>query len=175
MDQLKCEDLSWSRDRRRVAVHFGRGARGERSKTGRDQGVTFDTPWVVAILDRRSAGKAADDKVFPLSSSAYRKWWRAAADAVLGKGAGLGPPHSARHTGAARDLAEGYRSFEQVQRRGRWQAQSSVQRYARTHAWVAAVAATPPQVQKKGADIFGTTGSQATDACRLMRRRHGRR
>ena len=48
------------------------------------------------------------------------------------------------------DQATGYRTFEQVQRRGRWKAEESVQRYAKVHAWFAAVEMQPAHIKAQG-------------------------
>ena len=119
MVNLLRRDLSWSHDGDRVSAHFGRAERGESSKTGREQGVVFECPYVIDILKRRSANLGTKDRVFPIAAATYAKWWRAALRHVLGDPSRGGPPHSARHTGASRDLSTGYRAFEQVQRRGR--------------------------------------------------------
>ena len=76
-----------------------------------------------------------------------------------GKG---GPPHSGRHTGASRDLAEGYRTFEQVQRRGRWKVPGSVQRYAKTHIWHALKLDLPAEELENGTQILATRKSRPT-------------
>ena len=55
-----------------------------------------------------------------------------------------------RHTGASVDLARNYRSLDQVKRRGRWSAGKSVERYAKTGAWIAAEAAQPGWVRDRG-------------------------
>jgi hypothetical protein len=138
-----------------VVLHFGRGSRGERSKTGRDQGVVVDWPHNAAVMmARKEKLTKPEEKIFKISKGAYRVWWNKAADAVGGGAKHVGPPHSARHTGAARDMAEGYRSFDQVQRRGRWRPQDSVLRYGRTHAWHEARARQSKAVQSEGGDIL---------------------
>ena len=68
----------------------------------------------------------------------------------------VGPPHSARHTGASRDLAEGHRTFDQVQRRGRWKASASVQRYAKTHMWTTLINDLPLEVRTEGDNILAS-------------------
>jgi len=150
MFNLRAEDLAWSLDRSTVSAHFGRAARGDSSKTGREQGVVFDEPYTMAVLKRRTKGLAHDELVFKIKAEHYRRWWRAAARAVLGSSDKIGPPHSVRHTGASRDLATGYRTFAQVQRRGRWKASDSVQRYARPHVWQSVTSEQPQHVIEQG-------------------------
>ena len=65
------------------------------------------------------------------------------------------PPHSARHTGASVDLARNYRTLDQVKRRGRWSADKSVERYAKTGAWIAAEATQPRWVRERGGALLG--------------------
>ena len=64
----------------------------------------------------------------------WAKWWKIASEHAGGPDI-VGPPHSARHTSASRDLALGRRSFEEVKRRGRWKSDDAVPRYAQTHKW----------------------------------------
>ena len=150
MLNLRVEDLTWSLDRSTVSAHFGRASRGDSSKTGREQGVIFDEPYTVAVLKRRTKGLGPGEVVFKIKAEHYRRWWRAAARAMLRSSDKIGPPHSVRHTGASRDLATGYRTFEQVQRRGRWKASDSVQRYGRPHIWQAVTSEQPPLVLERG-------------------------
>jgi hypothetical protein len=133
-------------------VQFGVASRGESAKTGRDQGIIMDEPYSVAILRRRLVNLSQQAKVFPVSHVDYLKWWRAAATAIGCPG--IGPPHSCRHTGASRDIAEHYRDIDGIMRRGRWRATASVQRYAKAHAWHAAVAAQPAEVRKRGEQLL---------------------
>ena len=116
----------------------------------------MDDPWVLAILRKRCANLAPSARVFLLSAAAYRQWWKRAAAAVMGGADKVGPPHSCRHTGASRDLATGYRTFEQVQRRGRWKATDSVQRYARVRARFEAVERQPASIRDEVAAILRT-------------------
>ena len=78
--------------------------------------------------------------------------------------AAAGPPHSARHTGASRDPAQQYRSFNQIQRRGRWKTASSVQRYAKTHAFMESVLRIPQDVKNKGDDILAGRPPRSVEA-----------
>ena len=137
-----------------VVLMLGRSDRGDRSKTGRDQGVSLDDPYSRGVFLRRLQGLGPDAHVFPITAAQYRLWWGKAGRAVLGGKAHVPSPHSARHTGASRDLAEGYRTFSQVQRRGRWKVPGSVQRYAKTHVWRAIECDLPHDVRTRGNDIL---------------------
>ena len=133
-----------------VVLLFGRSRRGEAAKTGREQGVRLDWPHSETIVRRRCEGLRPKDRVFGVSAAEYTSWWNWAAARV----GVTRPPHSVRHTGAARDLAEGYRSLEQVRRRGRWVSDKSVARYGKTHAWVAATEEQPLQIREAGARLL---------------------
>ena len=133
---------------------LGRGDRGEGCKSGRDQGVVMDEPHSYDILCRAIAGKKPDDRVFPISQMDYGNLWRKTAKELTGDPRAAGTPHSARHTGASRDLTEGYRNLEQVMKRGRWKALNSVHRYAKPHAWYAALASLPQELRQQGDAIL---------------------
>ena len=121
------------------------------TKTGFNQGVRVDTPYAMQIIrDRVALCKSADSKLFPITDRDYQKSWRKAAKFV----GTTKPPHSCRHTGPSRDLATGYRSQPQVQRRGRWASEKSVRRYAKTHVWIRIQDEMPPWVQKRGAFLL---------------------
>ena len=137
-----------------MTLLFGRSSRGERSKTGCDQGVSLDEPYSKEIVRARLKGLAPDDRLFPVTSNQYPQWWGRAADAILGKDRQQCSPRAARHTGASRDLATGCRSLEQVQRRGRWKTPSSVQRYAKTHVWRSVEALLSEHVRERGNAIL---------------------
>jgi len=146
--QLRYEDVILTDNA--ATLLLGKGERGEGCKSGRDQGVVLDEPNSIELLQRALAGKQKGDKVFDIGADNYRRYWRKAAKEVLGDSQAAGTPHSARHTGASRDLTEGYRNLEQVMKRGRWKALNSVHRYAKPHAWYAALAALPRQVREQG-------------------------
>ncbi len=154
MVQLRVRDLVFSGST--VALLLGRSEKGESFKTGRDQGVVMDEPISFQILQDRVKGKSPNDKVFGISGARYRYWWHWAAKAVTGSSAGAGPPHSARHTGASRDLSEGYRTLEEVMKRGRWKSLQSVHRYAKPHIWYAAIAALSPEEKARGDSLLAS-------------------
>jgi integrase len=156
---LRASDVSVGDNQ--VILFLGRSERGDRSKTGRNQGVSLDSPYAHDVLRRRIAGLRPSDRVFPITANQYRSWWTRAAKAVL-KTSSVPPPHSARHTGASRDLAEGYRTFEQVQRRGRWSVPSSVQRYAKTHTWRAVELSVPEAVREEGNRLLNARARRPT-------------
>ena len=134
-----------------MILFFGASLRGESAKTGRNQGVRLDYPHSVERLrSRLRTASSPSDRVFPIKLEQYRKWWDwAAARAGVSES-----PHSCRHTGASHDLASGYRTQQQVMRRGRWLADKSIARYAQTHKWVAAIARQNKAVRARGAAIL---------------------
>jgi integrase len=148
---LRIEDVVFTSDALSCALLLGRSKRGESVKTGRDQGVIPDEPYSIEILRRRVANQPPSAKVFPITHAQYGEWWRKAAAALK---VSPGPPHSSRHTGASRDLAEGYRDLDGIMRRGRWKALASVQRYAKTHSWLQALSSQPHHIQQEGNAIL---------------------
>jgi len=156
--QLRHEDVILTDSA--ATLLLGKVERGEGCKSGRDQGVVLDEPNSMDILQRTLAGKKPGEKVFDIGADNYRRYWRKAAKEVLGDSQAAGTPHSARHTGASRDLTEGYRNLEQVMKRGRWKALNSVHRYAKPHAWYAALAALPRQVREQGDLILNARASR---------------
>jgi len=160
---LQCRDVVFSGTT--VAILLGIGSRGESTKTGRDQGVVFDAPICFDILQCMTKGKSPSDRVFSITGHEYRYWWSWASKKVTGDKHFAGPPHSARHTGASRDLSEGYRSLEDVMKRGRWQALASVHRYAKPHMWFACIAKLPIELKEKGDQILAKRVPRASAPC----------
>ena len=68
------------------------------------------------------------------------------------------------NTEVMRDLSLGKRSFEEVQKRGRWTSSESVQRYARPHAWHAAEARQPEPVVALGRRWMAARGCNWKEA-----------
>ena len=143
-------------------VRLGVRERNEKTKTGAHQGVRIDWPGTEAMLKARLAKRAPQDKLFTMTDAGYKKAWLAAGVALrkrMGEPAlHIGPPHSVRHAGAARDSASGYRSVWQIQRRGRWQSERSVMRYAKTWAWTDAKARTPQTILYAGSKLLAARG-----------------
>ena len=115
--------------------------------------MVFDSAYVYDILRRRCEGQPPQSKVFPISAETYRRWWQAAAR-TTGVADQIGPPYSARHAGASRDLTEGRRTFDELKRRGRWRTDKAVQRYARPHVWTAVQSAVPEIIKKKAEELL---------------------
>jgi integrase len=160
--QLRVEDIIVNphADFLDVAVKLGVAERQEKAKTGSRQGARLDWSGTAVMLIDRIAKKGPSEKLFNTTGQRYREAWLAAVAEMQSwpdcAGLKVGPPHSARHTGASRDLSEGYRSLWQVQRRGRWSSEKSVLRYAKSHAWTEAQARTPAAVREIGGAYLKT-------------------
>lgn len=90
--------------------------------------------------------------VFPFTPAEYRnKWWLAVEALKL---TNIGPPHWLRHSGPAADIATSRRDLEQVRRRGRWAAMSSVQRYTKEFRLSRPLTDTPTEVTNVGRRFY---------------------
>ena len=126
--QIRREDIIDDGDK--VGVILGLAERGERVKTGHNQGVVFDS--LRLREEWRSLRRSLCPKqlAFPFSADDFRASWHAAK--VKTGLTFVGPPHDLRHSGAAKDIEQQFRTLEQVRRRGRWKLLPSVQRYTKT-------------------------------------------
>ena len=112
--------------------------------------MRLDTAHAMAAVSESIKNKKPKDRVFGISNSVYLKWWNWAAARCSCRL----PPHPARHLGAARDAATGYRTIEQIQRRGRWKAIASVRRYAKTSAFIAVQEEQPENIKNRGRELL---------------------
>ena len=127
-EKLRKEDIYRSGET--VAIILGVSERGEKAKTGPNQGVIVDCPLIAEALWSKAQALQPGAVLFSTSPEAFRQQWtRAKAATGL---SWIGPPHDLRHGGASRDVEAGTRSLEQVRRRGRWKILDSVQRYTKT-------------------------------------------
>ena len=147
---LRCADVV--SDGPSVALLLGVAERGEKTKTGPNQGVVVDAPAVAADLLERARSKPPEAHVFDISPEAFRKQWLRAKQAA--NLSFLGPPHDLRHAGASRDVEEKARSLEQVRRRGRWKQLDSVQRYTKTWILVRERSKLSPEQLAKAASLL---------------------
>ena len=156
--QLRYED---------VAIHDGTVSfmlgvsgegRGERVKTGFNQGVVLDSLSLAREWTKKLARTPPGSCVFPFTPLTFYKEWFAALRAL-----GLSeewPPHALRHAGASRDVEMKTRTLEEVRRRGRWKTLDSVQRYTKTFALVRARAAMPKEILAKGTELAKHRGQR---------------
>ena len=147
--RLRGEDIATTAEGE-MSISLGVAERGESAKTGRQQGVRPDTPFVRDLLMRRKASVKPHEKIFKLNVNQYRNCFAAARKEL---GLPLKKPHGIRHTGPSRDAATRYRTRPQHGRRGGWLSDKSVLRYAKTHSYVGARAETPLHILGRGAKI----------------------
>jgi hypothetical protein len=151
-----------------VALKLGVAERGESTKTGPRQGVRIDWPGTAELLKKQIKGKSPSARLFNSNATTYRRAWQESVALVkTWKGCAgfeVGPPHSVRHTGASRDAATGYRSLWQIQRRGRWQSEKSVLRYAKTHAWLECHAGLTATIRRLGTEALNFRGERPVQA-----------
>jgi hypothetical protein len=152
--QLRAADVTVVRSKVHkltVALQFGVSARGERAKTGTDQGVIVDYDFVQQLLIKRKALRADDQRLFSISRATFHEWYYKAAQELQVE---LPPPHSLRHAGPSRDAYTKYRPLAEIQKRGRWEAASSVTRYAKPSWYAAVIAKTPCAIIEQGAELM---------------------
>jgi hypothetical protein len=134
-----------------VALLFGVQERGQKSKTGTNQGVVVSRSWIACMLLAVRAGVSAEGRVFSFSQSSFRDGWQrfwAGENCSFQRAV-----HDIRHAGAANDVGSGRRRLEGVQRRGRWKHLASCYRYAKTHLLVRARQLFGAAILKSGADF----------------------
>jgi len=108
----------------------------EQSKTGANQGVGVERPWVAAALKSFIRARGAIGlrrRVFTMSRRDYDRAWKKAIAQVAPF---LKGPHACRHAGASIAAANGRflpNALEAVRVRGRWLSTASVRRYAKPH------------------------------------------
>ena len=160
---LRQADVVLAHGGRAATLRVGVAERGEASKTGMRQGVIVDAPWLVdALADRLSEkSRRASGPLLHTTPPKFRQTWR---DALEALGLEHAPPHTLRHSGPSEDLASGYRTFQQVQRRGRWTSEKSVMRYAKTHTLCEAAARAPEALMIRGKAIIDAREQRATTA-----------
>ena len=134
-----------------IALLFGVRERGEKVKTGSNQGVVIKDRTTAKLMHALLDSLQSDDMVFPMTATAFRRqWWQ-----IL-KAMGLefcGPPHNLRHAGAA-TFVEEKGDLEECRRRGRWSVMSSVQRYTKVHWLGRHRAQVPPRLLAAGRSFW---------------------
>ena len=128
-----------------AAIALGVAERGEATKTGFRQGVRIDRPAIGAILRKHVKAARKGQKIFRVQQKIVLEHWHQACDKL---GYYPGPPHALRHLGPSYDMLKSYRTERQAQQRGRWMADTSVLRYAKTHVYLAVQARLPASVVK---------------------------
>ena len=156
-ERLRRQDVS--DDGVNIAFILGVALRGERVKTGHNQGVIVDSPVLAAEWRQKLADLEPGQRIFDFTQQEFLVAWRSLAKEL---GVSVGPPHDLRHSGAARDALAGRRSLEEIRRRGRWAALSSVGRYTKTFLLVRARAALPAALLREGARLAKERGPRTT-------------
>ena len=147
---LRCRDVA-REPSGRMALLFGVRERGEKAKTGSNQGVVVDDEWVADLLQAMMHNLSQDERIFPMSAASFRReWWTALKDLDLEL---CGPPHNLRHAGAASFMESGGH-IEMCRRRGRWLQVTSVQRYTKTHWLIRHRASVPKKFLDLGAAFW---------------------
>ena len=140
-----------------VSVLLGVRARGETTKTGTGQGTMPDFPQTREMLQRRKRNRGAKEKLFKISKARFSALW---AEALARHGHAALPPHSIRHSGPSRDAFLGYRSLEQIKKRGRWFSKEAVRRYSKSHYYVQALAMLMPEDRELGEKLITRWGAR---------------
>jgi hypothetical protein len=142
-----------------IAILLGVAERGESSKTGLRQGVRPDRPMIASMWNKYREEAGAGELVFTIRPEKLREHWD---DAATSTGVPAGPLHTIRHIGPSHDLAGStddptqpgesgpYRTMNQVRVRGSWRAKTSMLRYGKTHALLAAAAREPAATKVLG-------------------------
>jgi len=143
-----------------MALTLGRRDRGEKVKTGANQGVILSWPVTAAVVRVLAKSCGKQDLVFPITQDKYRKEWRSAASSLKLK---VGPPHAIRHTGAACYVAAGG-CLETARRKGRWQTTSALQRYTKTHVLVNALSQLSAEQIRRGLDFWANPAELIAEA-----------
>ena len=119
----------------------------ERSKTGEaDDTISLDSDrcqWMAPIFEQMARCQPASGRLLRMNYAEYLLIFRRAA-------ANLGiemVPYQGRHSGASVDRAEGRRSLEAIQKRGRWRSTKSVRRYEKAGRVNQTWAELSPEVQ----------------------------
>lgn len=114
-------------------VIFGNSEYAERTKAGKtDDVVLADSQhraWAERLLRHVSRGRLGkDEPVFTVNLAHYESVCRAFSQQFKLK-TGIFSPHVLRHSGPSFDAIHGLRSLPDIQSRGRWASNMSVQRY----------------------------------------------
>ena len=160
---VRAQDVVFAKGK--TVILLGPSSRGERTKTGSDQGIILDWPGTTEMLKRRVQQVTSNGKLFNIKADTYRKMWTKAYDELRKlegcEGVAHMPPHSVRHSGPSRDCQEGYRSLESILKRGRWSSLKSVNRYAKPFAWITANHNLPPVIAQKAEKVLRERGDRA--------------
>lgn len=145
---LRADDVA--DDDTNIALNFAPRARGERVKTGSDQGAVIDDPLLTILLRAFQLGVGAGQPFFTIGSTHVEKAW---AQALQAQGVDWKPLHCLRHNRPPEEASTNSRPLEGIRRRGRWKQMKSVQRYAKRHALTTVRSQCPKEALARGAAI----------------------
>lgn len=139
-----------------VAITLGVMSRGEKCKTGYDQGVLLTTDLAKGIAIGLKAQCADTDRLFSLSEDDYRARFHHAVGAL-----DLPPPdnglpwvpHCLRHGGASEAFRAGM-SVDEIKLRGRWRNDKSVARYTKPHQLLSLDARINDDTRRRGLELW---------------------
>ena len=147
---LRGEDISVSDAG--VSLLFGVRERGEKVKTGSNQGVVIEMDTLKYVLQELKSITPRGSLVFPTEGTVFRRRFH---EAAVARGLGfVGPPHNLRHSKPARDLAQRVRDTEGVRRRGRWASPKIIERYAKEHWLIRHRSMLPRDVKEEGREFL---------------------
>lgn len=146
-----------------IGITLGVAARGEKTKTGFNQGALIRDPYLKKWLRERVCSlrrtrPAANGLVFKITPQEYRRAFSGTCAAV---GLPRETPHVLRHTAATELWARGnhflgpkVKTINELKAAGRWQGDDSVKRYTKPHLIAAHEALLAPEVLAMGADFW---------------------
>lgn len=159
LEHLLAEDLivSQFQGQTQVAAVLGARERGESTKTGPLQGVTFEFPKIVHMLMTRKRNRRPSAKVFNISKPRAAALWE---QGLRRLGHPTMPFHSLRHAGPSRDAFLSYRRLDEIKKRGRWRSKEALARYSKPHMYVQALSLLSPAQLNQGAALVMSWGER---------------
>ena len=159
-EALKAQDVF--DDGQSISFVLGVSERGERVKTGHNQGVVLDSIALTKEWRAKLRTHSPSKPLFFLNPQQLNDIW---SDAKVKLGLShLGPLHDLRHAGAARDIESKLRSLEEVRRRGRWKTLDSVQRHTKTFLLVKARSLLTKATLQHGNQLKSVHGARVLHA-----------
>lgn len=152
--QLRRKDIALQRDDRLGSAFTGMAIRLANTKTGPDQWVTIEIPYVVQIFQTYLTEHRfePEERVFPFTANALRTLLRDIASRLDLPHLHRLSPHSLRHGGATSAFLHG-RDLNYIQHRGRWQSTKSVWRYIQAGACMLLTEECPGEIINAGREL----------------------
>ena len=135
-----------------MALRLGRRHRGDKVKTGSDQGVIIANDWVRDMISVLKSECGDEELLLPLAQHRFcRIWWKTLRDLGIEN---MGPPHNRTCATQARPTSSRRVELEAARRKGRWASLSSVQRYTKAFWLVERRAALRRDLLRHGAHFW---------------------